>query len=121
MAKFAALYGSQSDADAALEYLSRLPFYKELETEVIDNTPATDAPAVVVPIVQNSGSYMTNMPGVAPIAIAGTDWDEEDRRFFSDGVRNGGVLVVVEVNGDEKVNEVRRLLRETGGRTARED
>jgi hypothetical protein len=121
MARYAALYGSQSEADAALEYISRLPFYKELDIQVIDNTNSAEGAAVVVPIVQNTGSYTGNMPGVAIPALVDLGLKDEDHRFFADGVRNGGVLVVAETDDDERAALVRRALRESGGRTARED
>jgi hypothetical protein len=120
MAKFITLFGTQSDADLALEKLNQLPFYDQVRNEVLDSSFLGDTPGVVVPVVQNPGSYTGNMPGVAALPIENMDLDDDAHRFFLNGLRGGGVLVITETADDDQAAAIWRLFRAAGGRNAHE-
>jgi hypothetical protein len=124
MTKILSLFGSQEEATTAVERLAALDFYDELDTEVIDSFAADSerdttvfVPIAAPAIAPEGRQFMGPATPIWP--IAGLELDSETSAFFDRGLRNGGVLVVVEGN-DRYAEPVRQLLREAGGRTSRE-
>jgi hypothetical protein len=121
MAKIASLFGSQEDATAALERLAQFDFYHELETDVIDTfASGSDMEPTTVAAIVAPETHQMMAPAIPYWPVGGLDVDEQTAEFFERGLRNGGVLVIVE-GDDDYAGPVRRLLREAGGRTTRQD
>jgi hypothetical protein len=121
MAKIASLFGSQEDATTALERLAQFDFYHELDTDVIDTFAAgSDTEPTTVAAVVAPETHQVTAPAIPYWPVKELDLDEEEAEFFENSLRKGAVLVVV--SGDDKYAPVvRQLLREAGGRTARQD
>lgn len=121
MATIASLFGSQEDATAALEQLTQFEFYNELETEVIDTFAAGSdtAPGTVGAVVAPE-THQVMAPAIPYWPVEGLNLDTAEAEFFEQGLRGGGVLVLV-TGDDQYVRPVRRLLNEAGGRTSRQD
>ena len=128
MVVVAGLFDSQSSATEAMDRLLRQDI-KDLDTHVIEPGGTSDAGSnVSVPVVPNTGGVIgadMRMPGgYAPTGGAAwgaaltwlDDYDENERVFYQEGLREGATLALARVH-DEDVEHVRQLFREAGART----
>lgn len=119
MAKIASLFGTEADATQALDTLAEAGF-SDTNLKVISSVgeAATDTGtrAALAPQV-GAGVYAQ---AAVPRNFA-ADWDlsAEEAEFFIRGVRNGGVLVLLDVQ-EERVGTVRRILQDGNGRTSQQ-
>lgn len=121
MAKIASLFGSDADATRALDALARAD-YGEVETEVFDQARAgfRDDAVALSAYPSTSGGGVVGPGASSPWIDTDMGMDDDTVRFFTDGVRNGGVLVLVEVE-DEQAAAVEQFLREHGGQAVSKD
>lgn len=115
MSKVIALFESQAEATRALDAL-HAGDYKDIETEVIED--ARDMDYGTIGVAAPAPNASTGVAGVVaiPDPLQDIGLDDEEVAWFAQGIRGGGVLVVVEVD-DEDAQSVERILRDHGGRT----
>lgn len=88
--------------DIEFETISR--WAEGADTAAAAPTLGSDRGAAVVPVVGNMFSSWS--------------LDTEEEEYFRRNVQNGGVLVVVDVDDDDKLPRVRSILEETGEKVA---
>ncbi len=124
MAKLFSLFDDPQRAEDAVKVFAEHPF-SENSVRVIDELPDPEEgfiPAAATPVLPMSQAQTTsNMsPTPGPDAnvhpLADFDLPADERRFLEDGVREGGVLLVVDVD-QTNVARAREILEGYGGRT----
>ena len=129
MAVVAGLFDSQADADLVMNEVHRMNI-DGLESRVYNGGGQTDTgdfrPAIVIPVVPNTGigpgSTMDNNMGMGGAAVvpgnAGwvEDFEEEERAFYLEGMKEGATFVYVRVP-DDHAEHVRLAMRKANART----
>jgi hypothetical protein len=120
MTTIASLFESQAEATKALDALAAADI-DDVDIRVIESEDeASQGPS--------SGTIPALNPAQGPVGAAapaagwqglimGSDLEEEEADFFIEGVRDGGVLVLVEDVDEEQEETVTQILRDNGGRT----
>lgn len=118
--KIASLFDSQKEASQATEALSEHKL-GDVDIRVIDASSAdtTETVATSGAFVGVAGAEGRGVPALAATAPE-LSMSDEEQDFFVRGLRDGGVVVVVELP-DEHADTATRLLRDYGGRTYEED
>ena len=118
--KIASLFDSQKEADQAIQALNEHEL-GDSDIRVIDGSSAdtTETVARSGAFVGVAGAEGQGLPALAATAPE-LSMSDEEQDFFMRGLRDGGVVIVVELS-DENAETATRLLRDYGGRTYEED
>jgi hypothetical protein len=124
MAKVVSLFGSEEDADRALEEVQAAGL-AHIDWRVIQRATgveATDPPNISlypgpVPAAPNTSGVAGPLPVDFDPGVPDISEDREEQTFFIDGLRKGGVLVIVEASQEEAAR-VRQIFDEHHGRTS---
>lgn len=115
MAKVASLFGTPGEATRAMDALASSEF-EDVEVRVFEPRLDDGAPGAMV-----ATDVMSTQSIVTPFADDDLDaLGTEERDFFIRGVRNGGTLVLAEVD-DERADALRAFFTRLDGRTAVDD
>jgi hypothetical protein len=122
MAKIVGLFGSAEDAEGVLAKLQE-PRFAAADIQVIERAAGgrTGRAAATEPAPAAPSGVAANPPAPLPVSfdagLDGAGMEESERAFFVDGVRGGGVLVVVE-SDRELAAEIGQLMAEHNGRVS---
>lgn len=120
--KVAGLFDSQSSASAAVETLNKqfdkveISTIEQFEPRQIPQSAAGTAYEISLRGLAGHTASVSPVQDIRDTAV-GLRLNSEEARFFAEGVRRGGVLVVVDAP-DAQVRAVEDALKEEGGRTA---
>lgn len=104
------LFADEQKAEAAINALAAMDA-ADVEFQTItqwDNAPERE---IAVAPLMNAGQ---GAGGVAVGFLSSWHLDDEEVDYFRRNVKNGGMLVVVDVNNTDYLPHVRRILEETG-------
>lgn len=120
MTVIASLFESQAEATRALDALAAADI-GDVDTRVIESEEeASQGPSSgTIPALDPAAPGPAG--AAAPVAgwqslIMGSDLEEDEADFFIQGVRDGGVLVLVREADEEHEETIEQILRENGGR-----
>jgi hypothetical protein len=126
MTKVISLFGSEEDADRALQKLHDVGL-ADIDLRVIQQSAATEDAGTEspdfslypgpVPAAPNASGVAAPLPMDFETSFHEASEDQEEQAFFLDGVRKGGVLVIAEA-GREEAERVREIFDQHHGRTS---
>lgn len=119
MSQVIGLFESQKEAEAAINALTAANLdEKDIQTvESWDDGAPTNKIASPMPAADSStGNTGVPLPGA--LSLPGLKLSDEEARYFKRSVQAGGVLVAVELSGDEALSRAKRILEEQGGKVA---
>ena len=113
MTSIVGLFTDEQKAEKAIENLGAAEALADVEFKTISKWEREAETKVALVAGLGSG---TTLAGVPVAATSAPSWglDDEETEYFKRTVQRGGVLVVVDVNDDDQVPQVRRILQETG-------
>ena len=113
MTSVVGLFEDETKAEKAIESLGAAEALKDVEFKTISRCEQEQKTKVAIVAGLGSGTTLAGVPVAATLAPS---WglDGEETEYFKRTVQRGGVLVVVDVNDDDQVPQVRRILQETG-------
>ncbi len=116
MTKLIGLFADEMKAEEAINALTTAGM-DDIEFETISRWAEGNDTAVA------AAPTLGTDRGAAVVPVAGnlfSSWslDSEEEEYFRRNVQNGGVLVVVDVDDDDKLPRVRTILEETGEKVA---
>jgi hypothetical protein len=116
MTKLVGLFKDQEKAEDAINALSAADL-DDVEFKTIMQWDAEQEKQVKVAPVLNTGYGPSGIPVAATLA---SSWnlDDEEAEYFKRTVQHGGVLIVVDVDDEDRVSQVSHILEENAEKVA---
>jgi len=113
--KVYSLFSNQKDAEEAVEALAASNL-EEADIHTVEkwNAEMESEPMVMPALHPGAGSTGAALP--ITTGLPDLDFNNEAKQFFKRNLSEGGVLVVVEPSDDVNAAEIKKILKEQGGR-----